>query len=86
MNKKESKNLERNICILVGVLFIIALIGTFKSLALLPTTLLLLALELLTIAYFQKEDKEKLTSTIILFGVSVFLIIFSTLYTVIKIV
>ena len=84
MNKKESKNLERNICILVGVLFIISLIGT--SLALLPTTLLLLALELLTIAYFQKEDKEKLTSTIILFGVAVFLIIFSTLYTVIKIV
>ena len=81
MNKKESKNLERNICILVGVLFIISLIGTFKSLALLPTTLLLLAL-----AYFQKEDKEKLTSTIILFGVAVFLIIFSTLYTVIKIV
>lgn len=84
MNKKESKKLERNICILVGVLFIIALIGTFKSLALLPTTLLLLALELLTIAYFQKEDKDKINSTIILFGIGVFLIIFATLYTVIK--
>ena len=84
MNNKETKKLERNICILLGVLFIISLIGTIKTMALFPTTLLLLSLELFTIAYFNKNNKENKNKLIILFTLGICLVVFATFYTVIK--
>ena len=81
-----SKKLKKMFCILFAVLFLISLIGTFKTTALIPTNLYLFSLELLAIGYYNNNNKKRYNLMCCLYGVGISIIIFATFYTIIKII
>lgn len=84
MEKKDIQKVERIFCIIVAVLFICSLVGTFRTMALFPTTCLLLSLELFSIWYIDKDNKDRKVKNYVLFISGIILVLVATLYTIIR--
>ena len=80
------KKIELMFCVLVFIVFLILLFNAFKSFVFIPASLIMGALDCVSIGYSLRHDEDKSYYVYGLFIVGVILLIVSIFYTFVKMV
>jgi len=81
---KRIKQMQKVMCLLVAIIFVVLLIIAIKNYIFIPGTMIALALELFCICYYYIDNEDKKPLVYTFFGVGVALIIFEVIYIIIK--
>jgi len=83
-DEKENKKLELIFCLVVGIIFLILLVLSFRYYVFVSATMIIGGLELFGLGYYYRRDDNKINLVYILFILGVCLLIASIIYLIVR--